>query len=65
MRNAAVELCQAGILTCTRGDPGEPGATYALAWIPLDDPDQYPSEIRDRNAANLSRLLNPDHDITK
>jgi hypothetical protein len=65
LRHAAVELCQAGILTCTRGDPGEPGATYALAWLPLDDPDQYPSEIRERNAANLARLLNSEDEVKK
>ena len=65
LRHAAVELCQAGILTCTRGDPGEPGATYALAWLPLDNPDQYPVEVCERNAANLARLLNSEGEVKK
>lgn len=48
-----VELCEGGLLTCTRGTPGEPGSTYAVAWLPLDDPEQYPQDIRDRHEANM------------
>ncbi|WP_206609473.1 hypothetical protein, partial [Thiohalobacter thiocyanaticus] len=39
--DALVELCDRGLLTCTRGRPGEAGATYAVAWLPLDDPESY------------------------
>ena len=63
LRRAAVELCASGILTCTRGNPGDLGATYALAWQPLAESDQYPPEVRDRHAANMARLLNPDDEV--
>ncbi len=48
-----VELCDRGLLTCTRGNPGEYGATYALAWLPLDNPEQYSNEVRERHSANM------------
>lgn len=55
-RAALVELCERGLITCTRGRPGEPDATYALAWLPLDDAERYPFDIRERHAANMLRL---------
>jgi hypothetical protein len=48
-------LCDRGFLTCTRGTPGGAGATYALGWEPLDDPDEYPQEVRERHTRNLLR----------
>lgn len=53
---AVVELCERGLLTCTRGQPGEDGATYAVAWLPLDHPDHFPADVRDRHAQNMRRL---------
>lgn len=57
LETALAELCERGLLTCTTGRPGEEGATYALAWLPLDNPDQYPAEVQDRHARNMKRLL--------
>jgi hypothetical protein len=56
LRAAAVELCARGLLTCTKGRPGEPAAEYALAWLPLDEPESYPEVIRERHAANMRRF---------
>jgi hypothetical protein len=56
LRSALVELCRRGLLTCTRGRPGEDGATYALAWLPLDRPEDYPLEVRARHDANRRAL---------
>jgi hypothetical protein len=50
---ALIELCAAGLLTCTCGKPGERGATYAVAWLPLDDPEQYSRAVRERHAENM------------
>jgi hypothetical protein len=49
-------LCERGLLTCTRGRPGDDDATYALGWLPLDDADTYPEEIRHRHSKNMLRL---------
>ena len=54
VESSLVELCEAGLLTCTRGSPGEDGATYALAWLPLDNPEQYSNEVRERHNANMA-----------
>lgn len=51
------ECCERGLITCTRGEPGTEGATYALAWLPLDNPESFPPEVRERHAANMVRLL--------
>lgn len=51
-----VELCDRGLLTCTRGSPGEDGATYAVAWLPLDNPDLFSDEVRERHNANMERF---------
>ena len=59
LRAALLELCKYGLLTCTSGQPGEKASTYALAWLPLDDPDQYPAEVKHRHAENLRRLAGP------
>lgn len=48
------ELCERGLLTCTSGEPGEPGSTYAVAWLPLDNPEQYPEEVRERHDRNMA-----------
>jgi hypothetical protein len=53
---AAKECCDAGLVTCTRGEPGADDATYALAAFPLDNPEQFPPEVRERHAANMRRL---------
>ena len=55
-RAALIELCDSGLLTCTRGQPGEDGATYAVAWEPLDHPDQFPADVRRRHEENMRRL---------
>lgn len=55
-RRALRELCEQGLLTCTRGRPGDRNASYALAWLPLDDAGHYPEEIRRRHAENMLRL---------
>ena len=55
-RRALQELCARGLLTCTRGVPGELSATHALAWLPLDDPERYSAEVRERHAKNMARL---------
>lgn len=56
VRAAVRDLCARGLLTCTCGEPGEDGATYALAWLPLDDPESYPPEVRERHAENMRRF---------
>lgn len=43
MRSALVELCAAGLLTCTRGNPG--------------DADRFPESVRRRHAENMRALL--------
>lgn len=55
-RAALVELCSRGLLTCTTGEPGADGATYAVAWLPLDNATNYPPEVRERHARNLARF---------
>jgi hypothetical protein len=54
---AVKECCDSGLVTCTRGEPGQDGATYALAWLPLDNPESFPAEVQQRHAANMVRLL--------
>lgn len=56
LRAGLMELCRRGLLTCTRGQPGDTGATYALAWLPLDDADHYPESVRLRHTANMRAL---------
>ena len=58
-RAAIVELCESGLLTCTRGQPGENGATYALGWIPLSNPEDFAIEIRIRHAQNMLKVTAP------
>lgn len=53
-RQACRELCEAGLLTCTRGTPGDDDAEYAVGWMPLDG--EHPDEVRARHAANRRRL---------
>ena len=50
------ELCRQGLITCTRGEPGDDEATYALSWLPLDNPELYPPEARNLHARNLRRF---------
>jgi len=56
LQGALVELCECGLLTCTRGDPGSVDATYALAWLPLDNPEDYSQSVRNQHAENMRRL---------
>ena len=58
VKAAAIELCELGLLTCTHGKPGDDDATYALAWLPLDQPECYSQTVRDRHAENLRRFGN-------
>lgn len=53
------QLVEGGFITCTRGRPGETGATYALAWLELDEPDRYSTEVRERHARNMLRWSLP------
>jgi hypothetical protein len=53
---ALIGLCEEGLITCTSGRPGDKNATYALAWLPLNDPERYPPEIRARHEQNIRRL---------
>jgi hypothetical protein len=53
---AVTELCEKGMVTCTRGTPGADGAQYALAWLPLDNPQNFSAEIRARHALNMQRM---------
>ena len=55
LQGSLVELCERGLLTCTRGEPGSNDATYALAWLPLDNPEDYSQVVRDRHAENMRR----------
>jgi len=43
-------------LTCTRGEPGSDGATYAIAWLSLDDPEQYSAAVRQQHAENMKKF---------
>ena len=56
LREGAVELCERGLLTCTNGKPGEDGATYAVAWLPLNNPEQYKKEVRERHNQNMKKF---------
>lgn len=56
LRAALVELCERGLLTCTRGEPGSDDATYAVAWLPLDDPEQYSEAVREQHAENMKKF---------
>lgn len=51
------ELINRGLITCTSGTAGEDGATYALAWLPLDNPNQFPEFIRRIHADRMLKLL--------
>ena len=52
LRDAAIELCKRGLLTCTSGRPGEADATYALAWLPLDNAEAFSPTVRELHAEN-------------
>lgn len=56
-RIAIAELCDRGLVTCTSGTPGDDDATYALAWLPLDDPEKYPSHVRELHSCNMRALV--------
>lgn len=56
-RAAMTELCDRGLITCTHGRPGDDDATYALAWMPLDNPERFPAHVRERHARNMQVLL--------
>lgn len=53
---AAVELCARGLITCTHGSPGDPDATYAFAWLPLDDEQRYAPDVRALHCRNMAAL---------
>jgi hypothetical protein len=56
LQAAAVELCEAGLITCTSGEPGDDEATYALAWLPLDHPEHFGADVREQHAENMAKL---------
>jgi len=56
IRTAAIQLCKKGLLTCTHGQPGDDDATYAVAWLPLDNPEQYAAEIQERHRRNMEKF---------
>jgi hypothetical protein len=60
-RAAMTELCDRGLITCTGGEPGDDDATYALAWMPLDNPERYPPNIRELHSRNMQALLGGVH----
>ena len=60
-RAAITELCDRGLITCTRGVPGDDDATYALAWLKLDNPERYPATIRELHALNMQALFGSVH----
>jgi hypothetical protein len=53
---ARKEACDAGFLTLTSGDINDDNATFALGWMPLDNPETFPMEVRERHAANMRKL---------
>ena len=55
-RSAVTELCDRGLVTCTSGTPGDDDATYALAWWPLDDPQNYPASVCKLHSRNMRAL---------
>jgi len=57
MHEALIDLCECGLITCTTGTPGSPDATYALGWIPLDQADHFPKDVRERHAENMRRVI--------
>lgn len=56
LRAALLGLCREGLLTCTKGEPGQPGASYALAWFPLDNSEEYSDEVRELHEKNMRRF---------
>lgn len=60
-RAAMTDLCERGLITCTHGRPGDDDATYALAWIPLDNPENYSPHIRELHAQNMAALIGGVH----
>ena len=50
------ELCDGGLLTCTRGKVGDDDATYALAAFPLNDPDRFPADIQELHLRNMAKF---------
>lgn len=47
-------LVDAGLLTVTSGSVGDPDATYALAWLPLDG--KHPESVVEAHRRNQQRL---------
>lgn len=56
-KKAMEEACAGGFLTLTGGVVGEDDATYAISWIPLNDPESFSEEVRAKHAANMSKIL--------
>ena len=51
-----IELCRRGLLTCASGNPVEPGAAYAVAWLPLGHAESHSPDVRERHARNMEML---------
>lgn len=58
LTEAIKELLDAGLITCTRGVPGDYGSTYALAWLPLDNQENFGPEILAQHAKNFRKFSN-------
>ena len=54
LRAALIELCEAGLLTCTRGRPGSLRSSYAVVWLPLNASESFPPEVRARHSLNMA-----------
>ena len=53
---ARKEACDAGFITLTSGSIEDDNATFALAWLPLDNPDKFTQEVRDKHEANMRKI---------
>jgi len=59
-----IELCDQGLLTCTHGQPGSTGASYALAWLPMENAELHSAEVQRQHAANMRRFKSSDDTLT-
>lgn len=53
---ACRDLCDRGLITCMKGQPGADDARYALTHLPIDHPERHTSEALARYAANRRKL---------
>jgi hypothetical protein len=53
---ACLDLCERGLLTCMKGEPGADDARYAMTHLPLDNPERHSPAALERYAANRKKL---------